>query len=305
MMAPTMPAPSPDASYDIVFYHQFLDAHPMRPSQSAAEAAMDPRMMIDLATAIAGRRAPAGRIVLVTNAGASFAHRSDITIEHRELADPAALQYDRTRSYRDYIAARVGQSDRRGVIFLDTDALALRELAPLFDQSFDVALTYLEEALTPPPAGLDHWGLPDDGRLSAINFGVMAARFTPAAVGFFDAALARFDAIAAEGGDFLGTRRNSFRAAASGGDAQFRIGDVRTWGGGQFALTSLLSANLFGTLREDCEVAGARVRLLPSAAWNYSPSGGRFSMDMLDGRFILHLKGSRKAQFAAVAAWLA
>lgn len=305
-------APDPNAdpnaartSYDIVFYHQFLGAHPMRPSQSVAEAAMDPRMMIHLATGIAQRRAPGGRVVLVTNAVADFAHVPGLTVERRELADPAALQYDRTRCYRDYVAAHVGASDRQGVIFLDTDALALREMAPLFQLPFDVALTYLEEALVPPPARLDHWGLPDDGRLSAINFGVMAARFTPAAVAFFDAALERFEAIAAEGQQFLGAARNSFRTADPARGTHFRIGDVRTWGGGQFALTSLLSPHLFGTLQPDCRVEDARIRLLPSAEWNFSPAGGRFTADMLDGRYVLHLKGSRKAQFSAVAAWLA
>lgn len=300
-----MADPPPAHSYDIVFYHQFLGAHPMRPSQSPAEAAMDPRAMIRLATEIAHRRSPGGRVVLVTNAVADFADLPHITVERRDLADPAGLQYDRTRCYRDHLAAGVGQAGRQGAIFLDTDALALREMAGLFDRPFDVALTYLEEALAPPPARLDRWGLPDDGRLSAINFGVMAARFTPAAVAFFDAALERFEAIAGEGEGFLGTARNSFRTADPADGTHFRIADVRTWGGGQFALTSLLSPCLFGTLRTDCEVAGARVRLLPSAQWNFSPPGGRMTMESLEGCYVLHLKGSRKAQFPAVAAWLA
>ena len=301
--SPTEPALG--LGYDIVFYHQFLGAHPMRPSQSPAEAAMDPRMMIHLATGIAHRRSPGGRVVLVTNAVADFAGRPHLAVERRELADPAMLQYDRTRCYRDYIAARVGSTDRAGAVFLDTDALALQELAPLFDRPFDVALTYLEEALVPPPTALDRWGLPDDGRLSAINFGVMAARFTPAAVAFFDAALDRFAAIAGEGAQFLGAARNSFRAADPSAGSHFRIGDVRTWGGGQFALTSLLSSNLFGTFCADGAIAGARVRLLPSEQWNFSPPGGPMTMETLDGRYVLHLKGSRKAQFPAVAARLA
>ncbi|BBK34882.1 hypothetical protein EDC65_2631 [Stella humosa] len=300
-----MPPASASATYDIVFYHQFLARHPMWPSQSKAELELDPRLMVGMATDVAHRRAPMGQPVLITNDGAAFAGRPHLAIERRELADPATLQYDRTRCYRDYIAARVGRTDRLGAIFLDTDALVLRELAPLFDLPFDVALTYLESALEPAATMRDHWGLPNDGRQSAINFGVMAARFTPAAVAFFDAALSRFAAMAAEGTDFLAGPRNRFRTADRTAESYFQVDDVRTWGGGQFAMTSLLADALFDRLRPDSEVAGARVRLLPAESWNFSPGGGALGWDMLDGRHILHLKGNRKAQFTAIAAHLA
>lgn len=277
----------------------------MLPSQSKAEAEMDPRRMIQIAAGFVRTRSPAGRAIVVTNDAAAFAGYDDLTVEQWETADAALIAYERTRCYRDYIAARVGRADLAGAIFLDTDALALREMAAVFDHPFDVALTYVEGSVQPPAPPVDHWGLPTDGRLSAINFGVMAVRFTPAAVGFFNAVLERYDAIIAEGDRFLGMARNRFRTADKASDGFFQIPDVRVWGGAQFSVTSLLSEHLFGRFREDCEVAGARIRLLPSELWNYSPPGGRMTMEMLDGRYVLHLKGSRKAQFSAVAAWLA
>ncbi len=289
--------------YDVVFYHQFLDAHPMWPSQTRAESELDPRRMVRLAIAAVHRAAPLGRPVLITNEVGGFAGLEGLTLERRHLDDPATLQLDRTRCYRDYLAARAGHDDRVGAIFLDTDALVLRELAPVFAHDFDVAVTYLESSLH-RPVPLDHWGLPTDGRLSAINFGVMAARFTTAAVGFFDAALERYGVLAAEGAGFVKDGRNRFRTADRTTETYYRIDDVRTWGGGQFALTSLLSEHLFGDFRPDCQAAGAAIRLLPAEQWNYSPAGGRFTRDMLDDRFVLHLKGTRKAQFEAVAAWL-
>src|SRR5690606_10094355 len=130
-------------------------AHPMWPSQTRAESELDPRHMVRLAIAAVHRAAPRGRPVLITNEVERFAGLEGLALERRHLDDPATLQLDRTRCYRDYLAARVGRNDRAGAIFLDTDALALRELGPMFDHDFDVALTYLESSLH-QPVPLDH-----------------------------------------------------------------------------------------------------------------------------------------------------
>ncbi|MCC7275368.1 MAG: hypothetical protein IT561_22050 [Alphaproteobacteria bacterium] len=293
------------AGYDVVFCHRWLDAHPLERTLPPPAAALHPLYVMRIAAAFVARHAPAARIVVLTDdAGRLRGRIPGAVVEERDLGTPETLQLGRTRAYRDFLAEHAAAADGTGAVFLDTDALALRELGPLFERPFDVALTYLAEALEPPPAALDEWGLPTDRRLSAINFGVMAARYGTAAVAFFDAALERFAAIAAAGDSFLSGARNTF-SGAGGAAATMRIGDVRTWGGGQFALTSLMSAQLFRGLAPESMVAGARVLLLPDSAWNYSPPPGRFTPDMLEGRWVLHLKGARKAQIGAIAAWFA
>ncbi|MGE0717236.1 MAG: hypothetical protein AB7P02_17460 [Alphaproteobacteria bacterium] len=287
--------------YDVVIYFQALDTHPLHRAQRPEDTAVTPQRMLAMAGACIAARAPGARPVLITGGG--LAVPPGFRVEPRKLADPALLQLDRIRAYRDYLAARVGKAgagnDGIGAIFLDLDTLVLRELAPLFDQPFDVALTYLEAALDPPPAALDRWGLPDDGRPGAINFGVVAARFTPAAVDFFDAVLERFSAMAESGARFMTGKRNMFRTAAG----LSRISDLRTWGGDQFAVISLVSAALFGTRRDRAAVAGADILLLPAAQWNWTPSD-RLRRADLGGRFIAHLKGSRKEFMPGMARWL-
>ncbi|MGE0717939.1 MAG: hypothetical protein AB7P02_21005 [Alphaproteobacteria bacterium] len=291
------------AACDVVFYHQWMEAHPLAPSLSPAANAVHPAFMTRIAVAFARRHAPGGRVCIVTDDPARFGGGfADVVFEQRPAVDPGAVALDRARAYRDFVAARVGTPG--GALFIDTDALVLRDPAPLFAGGFDVALTYQQGSVATRPEALDHWGLPTDGRLSAINGGVMAARYTPAAVAFHDATLARFAAIVAEGERFLDHGRNTFKVVGREDAAgAHRIADVRIWGGHQFALTSLLSDALFGEFHAESMVGDAHVLLLPDDAWNYSPPPGRLGMDMLDGRWILHLKGTRKTQLAPIAAW--
>lgn len=273
--------------YDVVFYHQTLPVHPMRRSFDGLGEGRSLVRQFRLAVESVVRHVPRGRPVLLSGDDPPLI--DDIAVERRPLVDHALLQIDRSAAYRDYVAARVGAPG--GVIFLDTDTLVLRDLADMFSRPFDVALTYAESSLTPPPP-LDHWGLPTDGRQSAINGGVMAARYSAGAVQFFDAALDRLAAIAAEGKRFLSGGRNLF--LASDFVSAYRIRDIRIWGGAQFALTSLVSAALFrGPQPENALVGGSEIAFLPSAVWNRVPHDDH-ARDDFTGAYIVHLKGGKK-----------
>ncbi|MCC7275367.1 MAG: hypothetical protein IT561_22045, partial [Alphaproteobacteria bacterium] len=261
---------------------------------------IDAMTMIRLATGFVRHRAHGGRPVVITNDVGRLAGLTDVAVIARPTGDPAGLLLDRIRAYRDYVAAQIGIGDACGAVFVDTDVLALRDLAPLFDLSFDVALTVRSGPLERPVVALDRWGLPRDARPAPVNSGVMAVRFNARSLAFLDATLDRFTAIVAEGTAFLTDGRNSYRTGD--GKGRYRIADVRTWGGDQFALTSLLSEHLFANRTASCTVAGAAIVLLPDATWNFTPKE-RLTPEMLDGRFILHLKGNKKSWMAPVARW--
>ncbi|MCC7276173.1 MAG: hypothetical protein IT561_26135, partial [Alphaproteobacteria bacterium] len=67
-------------TYDVVFYHQWLDAHPLRRSQSAGEAAIDAMTMIRLATGFVRHRAHGGRPVVITNDVGRLAGLTDVAV---------------------------------------------------------------------------------------------------------------------------------------------------------------------------------------------------------------------------------
>jgi len=295
----TEPAP-----YEIVLHHEWMDAHPLAAALPEAATALEQAEMIGLALRSMRRNAPRGRVSIVTNEPGRFRDLPPgVALIGRDIASPSALAYDRTEAYRDIVAERIAAGSR--ILFLDTDVLVLRELDALFDHPFDVALTYVEDAVASQPAALDHWGLPMDGRLSAINFGVMAVRATAAAVRFFEAVLARLAAMAAEGLAFLSGRRNLFpvmrRNGPAAGASHLRVADIRQWGGAQFAIVSLLSQHLFGAFADSFVAEGVRVRLFPSREWNHAPNGP-VTAAMTEGRYLLHFKGPRKILMTEAAA---
>lgn len=276
----------------VAFYHQTVQ-HPMRKVLGRAAERDEIAAMLALGVASVRHQMPDAALALIT--GDEVPILPGIPVEPHPLHDPAELQLDRTRAYRNFVAARVGQPG--GALFLDTDILVTGPAGEMFELPFDAALTYLEEGVTPLPERLDHWGLPADGRLSAVNFGVMAMRYTVGAVQFLDAVLQRFDAIVAEGRDFLKHKRNVF----TGLNGRYRIADVRTWGGGQFAMTSLMSPHLFRSpVAELAEVDGAAVRLLPATVWNYTPPDDIGAADFAAAR-ISHFKGMKKHWMPVVA----
>ena len=276
----------------VVYYHQSIE-HPMRRGIGESGSVQETARLLALSLASVGRHMPTAAPVLVTGDPEPIA--KGIEIEYRPLRDPTELQRDRTRAYRDFIRQRTGQPG--GALFLDTDILVTGDAAALFDDPFDVALTYADDAILPVPAELDRWGLPIDGRPCAINFGVLATRFTSATIEFFDRILARYDAIVDAGDDFLSGSRNVY--TKPGG--RFRIGDVRTWGGDQFAVTSVLSPLLYSNpFQQTAELAGARVRLLPTSVWNYTPPDDLAQADFAACR-IAHFKGSKKVWMPIVA----
>lgn len=276
----------------VVYYHQSIE-HPMRRGIGDSASVQETARLLALSLASVRRHMLDAAPVLITGDAAPIA--DDIAIEHRPLRDPAELQRDRTHAYRDFVRHRVGQPG--GALFLDTDILLTGDAAALFDDPFDVALTYAEDVILPVPAELDHWGLPTDGRPCAINFGVLAMRFTSAAVAFFDQVLTRYDAIIDAGAGFLSGSRNVY--TKPGG--RFRIGDVRTWGGDQFAVTSILSPLLYSDpFQQTAELTGTHIRLLPTSVWNYTPPDDLAQADFAACR-IAHFKGIKKVWMPIVA----
>ena len=186
------------------------------------------------------------------------------------------LHVDRAKPMLERVKAMLGyvESDAfaNDTVFLDTDAFPNRRLEQVFDDSFDIGVTY---RLTPG--------------YMPLNEGVIfcSARDKAAVRRFFRSYLATYEALMSD----------PVIAAY--------YGDVTRWRGGQLSLNAVappVDRHADGVVALD----GVAFRFLPCDLFNYwveappRPDGTE-----LDDKFILHLKGDSKPMLSHVAIYQA
>jgi hypothetical protein len=166
--------------------------------------------------------------------------------------DHAALMFSRSESQLDYVE----RADfARPLVLLDSDILLNGDLAGLFADDFDVALTWRDNAAMPINGGL----------LLLHNRRPAAAR------AFFR----RFVEV--------------YRARFGSGDEAAWYGDQLALRDVVGLDAAAMRQN------DRIEVDGVKVRLLPCETYNHSPDNTLSAIvDGLPGRLVLHWKGQRK-----------
>jgi hypothetical protein len=103
---------------------------------------------------------PGARKVVLTDHTTDFSSFPDLHIS-RGLVDPFRLMESRMEAWLNFLA----QADSH-VIFLDSDIVLQADLTPIFDQDFDLALTYRLQEQWPINAGVQlfHMAHLDRGR---------------------------------------------------------------------------------------------------------------------------------------------
>lgn len=211
---------------------------------------------------------PLATLVLVTDHSSSlpaFPGRHRIV---RAEFSARRLMFERQRAFTALLRSRVYD---RPVVFLDTDAIATRDLREVFEADFDVGLTY--RAAT---SGIY--------ALMPVNEGVIFAnvRRPDRTIAFFEELLVHYQALA-ENRDIL----------------DWYPDGIWCWRGGQLALNSVsVGWKLF---QEDSEVrtsmrGDARVTFFPCRTHNRSPGPADEDAALLIREsFVVHFKGDRKS----------
>jgi hypothetical protein len=211
---------------------------------------------------------PGARIYLTTSPGSRYRalDAPDVSVVELPLA-AAEPMFERACALLAYAGSAAFDAD---TLFLDSDALVNRPIAPVFGLGFDIGLTYRQGE-----------------RLMPVNEGVifLGAREPAAVRRFLEHRLAVYEQIAAD--SFI---RGYYQ-------------DVRRWRGGQLSLNALAAPCApFGPYRP-ATLAGARVRFLPGDTFNFAGGEGEDpgAIERLAERFVVHFKGSRKHAFGFAA----
>ncbi|HEX6958962.1 MAG TPA: TylF/MycF/NovP-related O-methyltransferase [Ferrovibrio sp.] len=208
---------------------------------------------------------PDARIIYITGEGddTSFVPADIVTV--RLPLKPQWLMYERVVAMAAYMQSA---AFAQNTVFLDSDAFCNWPLGKVFQLSFDVAVTFR-----------------DQPGLMPVNEGVIFAAHRPngAARHFFTRYLATYEALC----------RSKTVADI--------YGDIRRWRGGQLALNGASAA--VGTLSEIDQrmLSGALVRYLPCDDYNFFIRDNEtYQLDVLQRKYILHLKGPAKGSVPAV-----
>ena len=220
---------------------------------------------------------PLATLILVTDTKTPL---PEIPGRHRIVRaefDSNRLMFERQRAFSALLQSRLFA---KPVVFLDSDVVVTRDLATVFEQDFDVGLTYRAATNTLYA-------------LMPANEGVIFANSAnPAsAIGFFQAVL------------------NHYRALAEHPDVlKWYPGGIWCWRGGQLALNSVgvgwkLIRDDAGTRFADRE--GARVAFLPCHRYNRTLRGlDGNGLQELKESYAIHFKGDRKSAIPEAVAQL-
>lgn len=206
---------------------------------------------------------PKVRIYFVTDLLTPAPSHPQVTVVRLPL-DPTAPMYERVRAMSAYVHSR---AYARQTAFLDTDAFPNCSLSALFDGDFDLALTVR----------------PTEGFYMPLNEGVLlsTARRPDAVRNFFARYLATYEKLIAD--PLVGAY----------------YGNITRWRGGQLSLNAVASALGALEARADCP-DDIRVRIVPCDTHNFWVIPGTSDQpSLLDGKFILHLKGDSKHGIAS------
>lgn len=201
---------------------------------------------------------PLARVLFVTNLQEPepLSHCDVTTV--RLATNAAAPMLERVKAMAGYVESSAFDHD---TAFLDTDAFPNRSLQPIFDEEFDVGVTYRTTKGFMP-----------------LNEGVVFCRHAgkEAVRRFFAAYLATYERLIE---DPL---------------VQEYYGDIERWRGGQLSLNAiaLIGEELCSGIASS---EGIRIRMFDCNNYNYwvQPSNLRFPKAW-DRKFILHLKGDSK-----------
>ncbi len=241
----------------VLFHVDIGDKHPfLRGGDRDPAHSVDYLGSMSMACRCARLTQPGIKVILVTDMDTKIDGFTDADHVIRLPRNPLHLMYARIRACNALVLSGRLASP---VIFLDTDLCLNRDFAPLFDGSFDVALTYRSSVRFP---------------LMPINEGLMlGSQKRPHALAhFFKTCIDRYDWIAAQANV---TARYGF--------------DVRFWRGGQLALAAFAGWRVPPNVAADAEVNSLRCRFLNCESYNYSVPAEK--VPPLQHIWALHFKG--------------
>jgi hypothetical protein len=214
--------------------------------------------VVALSFEAAKRRAPQARRVLLTDERTRIPNTVGAQEIIRMPVDAGHVMYERMRAQEQFLAIR---SAGRATIFMDVDIVPNQDPAPIFNEDFDVGLTWRPEPEAPINGGLIFVGPGEQGR-----------SFLQRCVGWYDAL-----------------------AADPRVRPLFEHG-LRAWWGDQYVLASLVGYRHFASQPPPgVGVDGTRVRLLSSAEFNFVPDPDcSDTAQFMANRYFVHFKGNRK-----------
>ena len=170
------------------------------------------------------------------------------------------LMYSRMRCYRAFILSGIVSGP---VLFLDTDVCVQRNLSRVFDESFDIGLTYRTLPGT--------WHMP-------VNEGVIMSA----------------SGASSQAATFFGATLDTYEWFASQNWINERYGfDVRDWRGGQLSLNATINWEVPPFASGTSNVAGARIKYFPGEEYNHAVTS-KDDPHALAKKFALHFKGAAK-----------
>jgi len=244
----------------VVMYHVAAgDSHPYLRPTAAAEKTVDYLETARLAATSLKITNPNARLILLTDQRTELGPLQPLADIVRVPLDAGLLIYSKLRAFQ---AVAYSGRVRTPIAFLDTDICLNPGAIRVFDDGFDVGLTYR---------------LGPGSMTMPINEGVILgpAGNTPPLCAFFDWYLGLSDAMS----DLAAMRtRYGF--------------DVRRWWCGQLALGALLDWKVPPVAAADRTIAGIRCRFLDCEEYNYTVVAAD-SAATLEKKWALHFKGAK------------
>lgn len=239
---------------DLVAFHVDLPSAP-----SGIHEPVDYQKVLQLSFAAAALRAPLARRIVLTDETTAIPEETGAHEIRRFALDPGALMYERMRLQQLYLRSRPSE---RASVFMDTDVVMNRDPAEVFQQQFDIGLTW-------------RTGFPD----APFNGGLIFAGPGDKALGFLTDARACYDSMV--GSPAVGALFSR---------------SIKGWWGDQFALAALVGYREFARRQSDgALVNDALVAYLPCERFNFTlEPGNRYSPDDLRQKSCVHFKGNRK-----------
>ncbi|MGZ5033214.1 MAG: hypothetical protein ACXWAC_08445 [Usitatibacter sp.] len=247
--------PPSQENLDLVAFHVDLPVAP-----SGIHNRIDYMAVLAQSFESARIRAPRARRLLITDEHTAVPATVGADRVLRFPLDRERVMYERMRLQELYLEAR---EPGRATVLMDSDVVVNRDPAPIFEEGFDVGLTWRAN-------------FPD----APFNGGMIFVAEGDAGLAFVRKARACYDAIAEDAAVV-----DAFRA------------DLRAWWGDQFALAAFVGYRAFAERQGDAmTIDGVRMRFFPCDEYNFTiePST-RYSADELRRKFFIHFKGNRKA----------